>query len=156
LKLLEMQRNALLMYTSCGWFFDDVSGIETVQVLQYAGRALQLAEELAGRPLGAAFLKRLAPGKSNVPGAQGGRAGVREVRAAGAGGPGQGRGALRGQLALRELPRAAAAVQLHGRGRGGESRRGRQGPAGDGAGAGGVGGDGRVGGVRLRGGALRR
>ncbi len=36
-KLLELQRHALLMYTSCGWFFDDVGGIETRQILQYAG-----------------------------------------------------------------------------------------------------------------------
>ena len=43
LKLLEMQRHAMLMYTSCGWFFDELSGIETVQILQYAGRAIQLA-----------------------------------------------------------------------------------------------------------------
>src|SRR6185503_3052325 len=35
-KLLEMQRHLMLMYTSCGWFFDDLSGLETVQVLQYA------------------------------------------------------------------------------------------------------------------------
>ena len=46
LKLLEMQRHAMLMYTSCGWFFDELSGIETVQVIQYAARALQLAESL--------------------------------------------------------------------------------------------------------------
>ncbi len=44
-----MQRHAMLMYTSCGWFFDELSGIETVQVIQYAGRAVQLAEELFGR-----------------------------------------------------------------------------------------------------------
>ena len=37
LKLLELQRHAMLMYTSCGWFFDELSGIETVQVIQYAG-----------------------------------------------------------------------------------------------------------------------
>ena len=49
LKLLEMQRHALLMYTSCGWFFDDIAGIETLQILQYAGRAIQLAEELSGQ-----------------------------------------------------------------------------------------------------------
>ena len=42
-KLLELQRHAMLMYTSCGWFFDELSGIETVQVIQYAGRAAQLA-----------------------------------------------------------------------------------------------------------------
>jgi (1->4)-alpha-D-glucan 1-alpha-D-glucosylmutase len=46
LKLLEMQRQAQLMYTSCGWFFDEISGLESVQVLQYAGRAIQLAQEL--------------------------------------------------------------------------------------------------------------
>jgi alpha-amylase/alpha-mannosidase (GH57 family) len=43
LSLLEMQRNALLMFTSCGWFFDEISGIETVQCLRYAARAIQLA-----------------------------------------------------------------------------------------------------------------
>ncbi len=45
LKLLEMQRHSMLMYTSCGWFFDELSGIETVQVMQYAGRVIQLARE---------------------------------------------------------------------------------------------------------------
>jgi alpha-amylase/alpha-mannosidase (GH57 family) len=49
LKLLELQRNAMLMYTSCGWFFDDISGIETIQILQYAGRAIQLGEDLFGK-----------------------------------------------------------------------------------------------------------
>jgi alpha-amylase/alpha-mannosidase (GH57 family) len=48
LKLLEMQRNAMLMYTSCAWFFDDIAGIEAVQVLHYACRAMQLARELTG------------------------------------------------------------------------------------------------------------
>jgi (1->4)-alpha-D-glucan 1-alpha-D-glucosylmutase len=47
LRLMEMQRHAMLMYTSCGWFFDEISGIETVQVLRYACRALQLARQLA-------------------------------------------------------------------------------------------------------------
>jgi len=46
LKLLEMERNALLMFTSCGWFFDDICGIETVQIMQYASRAIQLAKEI--------------------------------------------------------------------------------------------------------------
>jgi len=46
LKLLEMQRNAMLMYTSCGWFFDEVSGIENVQVMQYASKAIQYASEV--------------------------------------------------------------------------------------------------------------
>ena len=48
LELLEMQRHAMLMYTSCGWFFDELSGIETVQVIFYAGRTVQLAEKLFG------------------------------------------------------------------------------------------------------------
>ncbi|HET9363642.1 MAG TPA: DUF3536 domain-containing protein, partial [Candidatus Angelobacter sp.] len=67
LKLLEMQRHAMLMYTSCGWFFDELSGIETVQVVQYAARVLQLAKETAGLDLEAEFLKRLAEAKSNLP-----------------------------------------------------------------------------------------
>ncbi|MDD5457926.1 MAG: DUF3536 domain-containing protein [Phycisphaerae bacterium] len=48
LKLLEMQRNAMLMYTSCGWFFDNIAGIETLQVMQYASRAIQMAKEIGG------------------------------------------------------------------------------------------------------------
>ena len=69
LQLMEMQRHAQLMYTSCGWFFDDISGIETVQVIAYASRALQLAKELFGEQtadLEPAFLARLAQAKSNV------------------------------------------------------------------------------------------
>ena len=73
LKLLELQRHALLMYTSCGWFFDDISGIETVQVLQYAGRVIQLARDLFGRDLEPEFLSRLELAKSNVPEHQDGR-----------------------------------------------------------------------------------
>lgn len=49
LKLLEMQRNAMLMYTSCGWFFDDICGIEAIQIMQYAARAIQLAKEVNGK-----------------------------------------------------------------------------------------------------------
>lgn len=68
LKLLEMQRHAMLMYTSCGWFFDELSGIETVQVIHYAGRALQLAVEISGdTTLESSFLAKLAEAKSNVP-----------------------------------------------------------------------------------------
>ena len=70
LQLMEMQRNAQLMYTSCGWFFDDISGIETVQVIAYAARVLQLARQLFGEraaPLEAAFVARLGEAKSNVP-----------------------------------------------------------------------------------------
>ncbi len=66
LKLLEFQRHAMLMYTSCGWFFDDLAGIETVQVLQYAGRALQLAADLGRPDLEAPFLDRLAAARSNL------------------------------------------------------------------------------------------
>lgn len=40
---LDMQAAALRMFTSCGWFFDDPAGLETRQVLRYAGRALDLA-----------------------------------------------------------------------------------------------------------------
>jgi alpha-amylase/alpha-mannosidase (GH57 family) len=68
LELMELQRHALLMYTSCGWFFDDISGIETMQVLQYAGRVLQLAQELFGwRDLEERFLDRLEAAVSNLP-----------------------------------------------------------------------------------------
>ncbi len=55
LKLLESQRNAMLMYTSCGWFFDRISGIEAVQVLKYAARAVQLYREVQGKDLGSEF-----------------------------------------------------------------------------------------------------
>lgn len=65
LKLLEMQRHAMLMYTSCGWFFDDISGIETVQVLLYAARAVELARDISGRDLESDFLRRLALARSN-------------------------------------------------------------------------------------------
>lgn len=67
LKLLEMQRHAMLMYTSCGWFFDEISGLESVQILQYAGRVIQLAKEGAGEDLEPEFLMRLAEAKSNLP-----------------------------------------------------------------------------------------
>src|SRR6202045_1362644 len=67
LKLLEIQRHALLMYTSCGWFFDELSGLETVQVIHYAGRALQLAEQCCDVRLEAEFLQHLARAKSNLP-----------------------------------------------------------------------------------------
>jgi len=65
-KLLEMQRHAMLMYTSCGWFFDEPSGLETVQVIQYAGRAVQLAQDLFGDLLEERFLGKLALAKSNI------------------------------------------------------------------------------------------
>jgi alpha-amylase/alpha-mannosidase (GH57 family) len=72
LELMEMQRHAQLMYTSCGWFFDDISGIETVQIIAYAARVLQLAGQVFGEqaaPLEPAFLARLAEARSNDPAA---------------------------------------------------------------------------------------
>lgn len=68
LKLLELQRHAMLMYTSCGWFFDEISGLETVQVIEYAGRVLQLAHDIfADAPqLEKGFLARLSAAKSNI------------------------------------------------------------------------------------------
>jgi alpha-amylase/alpha-mannosidase (GH57 family) len=73
-KLLEMQRHLMLMYTSCGWFFDELSGIETVQVMQYAARAVQLAEELFGQPFEEPLLERLAAAPSNLAEHEDGRA----------------------------------------------------------------------------------
>jgi len=69
LKMLEMQRNALLMYTSCascGWFFDDISGIETVQVLQYAARAIQLHRDIRDNTLERGLLDFLEKAPSNI------------------------------------------------------------------------------------------
>jgi hypothetical protein len=73
LKLLELQRHAMLMYTSCGWFFDELSGIETEQVIQYAGRALQLSREIFNDDLEPQFLELLARAKSNVAGHRDGK-----------------------------------------------------------------------------------
>ena len=67
LKLLELQRHAMLMYTSCGWFFDELSGIETVQNIQYAGRVLELAKNEFDLDLEPPFLDRLAEAQSNIP-----------------------------------------------------------------------------------------
>ncbi|MGC4122634.1 MAG: DUF3536 domain-containing protein [Myxococcales bacterium] len=67
LKLLEMQRHAMLMYTSCGWFFAELSGLETVQILKYAARAIQLARETAGVDLEPLFRDALARAPSNLP-----------------------------------------------------------------------------------------
>jgi alpha-amylase/alpha-mannosidase (GH57 family) len=65
MKLLEIERNAMLMYTSCGWFFDEISGLETVQVMLYAARAMQLAFEISGLQLEETFLKLLERAPSN-------------------------------------------------------------------------------------------
>jgi alpha-amylase/alpha-mannosidase (GH57 family) len=71
LELLEMQRHAMLMYTSCGWFFDEISGIESGQVIAYAGRVIQLAQKLSsqedGEAMESGFLERLSEAKSNLP-----------------------------------------------------------------------------------------
>lgn len=65
--LLEMQEHAMAMFTSCGWFFNDVAGIETLQVLRYASRCLELIESLGEASPRDAFLKKLAEAKSNKP-----------------------------------------------------------------------------------------
>ncbi len=67
LMLLEMQRMAMLMYTSCGWFFDEISGLETVQIMQYACRALELNKTICGKDLEPQFIKRLESAPSNLP-----------------------------------------------------------------------------------------
>ena len=66
LMLLEMQKNALFMYTSCGWFFDEISGLETVQIMQYAARALELNRRLTGKDLEPEFINKLALAPSNI------------------------------------------------------------------------------------------
>ncbi|MEJ2004411.1 MAG: DUF3536 domain-containing protein, partial [Cyclobacteriaceae bacterium] len=73
LRLMEMQRHAMLMYTSCGWFFDEISGIETTQILQYACRTIQLAEQESDLSLEHQFADRLATAKSNSPKYKNGR-----------------------------------------------------------------------------------
>ncbi len=70
LEIMEMERHAQLMYTSCGWFFDEISGIETVQIIAYAGRVIQLAAKLfgaEGASLEAEFLAILAEARPNAP-----------------------------------------------------------------------------------------
>ncbi|MBQ3401944.1 MAG: DUF3536 domain-containing protein [Synergistaceae bacterium] len=80
LMFLEMERNALLMFTSCGWFFDEISRIEPVQIMRYAARAIELARILTGEDLEPAFMKLLAEAPSNVPELQDG-AKIYELRA---------------------------------------------------------------------------
>ena len=65
LKLLEMQRHAQFMFTSCGWFFDDISGIESIQNLRHAARAIHITKELTNRNMESDFLKYLSRAKSN-------------------------------------------------------------------------------------------
>jgi len=66
-RLLEMQRYARLIYTSCGWFFDDISNIETVKIIEYAARAIQLAREVSGVDLEPQFIADLEKAPGNKP-----------------------------------------------------------------------------------------
>lgn len=66
LALLEMQKFTQLMYTSCAWFFDDVSRIETKQVLQYAKRAIEIAELISDKNYENKFLELLTLAPSNI------------------------------------------------------------------------------------------
>ncbi|NOS83916.1 MAG: DUF3536 domain-containing protein, partial [Ignavibacteria bacterium] len=67
IKLLEMQRYSMLMYTSCGWFFSEISGLETVKILEYAARAMEIVNELTGINVENDFKNRLSEAKSNLP-----------------------------------------------------------------------------------------
>ncbi len=67
LALVEMERQAMLMFTSCGWFFSDLAGVETVQVLRHAARAIDLAETLGERGVEEGFLRDLARARGNEP-----------------------------------------------------------------------------------------
>ena len=58
-RLMEVQRNAMLMYTSCGWFFDEISGIETIQIMQYACRAMQLVSQISRCKPGRRIFKKI-------------------------------------------------------------------------------------------------
>jgi alpha-amylase/alpha-mannosidase (GH57 family) len=73
LRLFELQRQSLLMFTSCGWFFSELSGIETVQVMKYAARAIQLARDATGVDLEPGFSEALSRAPSNVPALRDGR-----------------------------------------------------------------------------------
>ena len=66
MKLLEMQRQTMLMYTSCGWFFSEISGIETVQIMKYAARAMQLGTDFSNKDYEKKFLEILSQAKSNI------------------------------------------------------------------------------------------
>jgi alpha-amylase/alpha-mannosidase (GH57 family) len=66
-RLLELQRNRVLMYTSCGWFFDELSGLEPVQILKYAAMAMQYVHHLGGPSLEPDFVRRLEAAPTNAP-----------------------------------------------------------------------------------------
>jgi alpha-amylase/alpha-mannosidase (GH57 family) len=65
--LLEIQHDALLMFTSCGWFFSDLAGIETIQVMRYAARVIDLMNELDLDPPLKKFLEMMSEARSNRP-----------------------------------------------------------------------------------------
>jgi alpha-amylase/alpha-mannosidase (GH57 family) len=67
IELLELQRNALMMFTSCAWFFNDVSGIETIQILRYARRVVEMGEKLFALKWEESFLRQLSRAESNKP-----------------------------------------------------------------------------------------
>ncbi len=67
MEILEIQRHAMLMYTSCGWFFSDISGIETTQIMKYAARVIQLAKNFTKKDLETPYLEILAKAQSNYP-----------------------------------------------------------------------------------------
>ena len=68
LRLMEMQRQAMLMYTSCGWFFSEISGLETTQIMKYAARAMQLAACFSTKDIESGFLQILSRAQSNIHG----------------------------------------------------------------------------------------
>jgi hypothetical protein len=78
-RMLEMQRYARLIYTSCGWFFDDISNIETVKIIEFAARAIQLAGEVAGDDLESRFSDDLLAAEGNKPHLANGREVYREI-----------------------------------------------------------------------------
>lgn len=65
--LLEMEKFSMFMFTSCGWFFSDISGIETIKILEYAVRAIEFAEKISGESLFKEFANMLEVAKSNIP-----------------------------------------------------------------------------------------
>jgi hypothetical protein len=125
LQLLEMQRHALLMYTSCGWFFDEISRPEGTQILRYAARALELAGEVAGIALDPEFVQRLDLAPSNVGTSKPGP-GSMNIWCALPHFPGAGGGPLRHEFPVYRLPPRAGHLLLHRRQQ--DYRRQRLGP----------------------------
>lgn len=72
LELLEMQKHAMLMFTSCGWFFSDISRIESLQNLRYAARAAETMSRLGFENAARTFLSLLEMAHSNYPEADSG------------------------------------------------------------------------------------